>query len=131
MGFSLEREVSFVAWWWWCLVVVGCVVVVGGCILGVGCGAEELDVADEDFVDGAVIAFLVLVFARLHSAADGDLFAFCAVLRDEFGGFTPSGAVDEVGFFFSVGVFETSVHGDGEVSDCSATLSMSEFRIAC
>ena len=119
MGFSLEREVSFVAWWW-CLVVVGCVVVVvvGGCILGVGCGAEELDVVDKDFVDGAVISFLVLVFARLHSAADGDLFAFCAVLRDEFGGFTPSGAVDEVGFFFSVGVFESSVYGEGEVGDC-------------
>ena len=67
-----------------------------------GCGAEELDIAYEDFVGGAVLAVLVRVFARLHSAADGDLFTFGAVLRDEFGGFAPGGAVNEVGFFFAV-----------------------------
>ena len=94
--------------------------------------AEHAEIVGDDFKAGALLAFLILPFARLNAAFDENERAFLEILLGDFSllapndNFVPLGAL----LAFAIAVFVGFVGGDGEIGDGLAAGGVAGFRIA-
>lgn len=102
------------------------------CRHAVAASAEHAEIGGDDFEAGALLAFLILPFARLDAALDEDEGAFFQVLLGDFGLLSPNNNFVPFGAFLplAVFVFVRFVGGDREIGDSLATGGVTGFGIA-
>src|SRR5215831_17736268 len=102
----------------------------GGC--GVAARAEHLHRICHDVETGALLAFLVLPFARLNAAFNVDHRALLQILLANLGQLSPRGDAVPFGALLAlaIAVFVGFVGGHGEVRDGLAASGVARFGIA-